>query len=155
MPGAARSASLSFSACLISPAGLHFPAVNDLSLLLPLLSFLAGVIVLRAIAAVTGGITFDSWGAAIGTVLIAYVVGFASAYVKVHFALHSPVDTVTSVIATNGLVQLAVNFVSLVIAGAVLSGVHLHGALGLTFAAIALTVVNVAMAYLPLVMPEM
>ena len=47
------------------------------------------------------------------------------------------------------------NFVSLVIAGAVLSGVHLNGALGLTFAAIALTAVNLGMTYLPLVLPEM
>ena len=129
--------------------------MNDLFFLLPVLSLLASVIILRAVSAVTGGITFDSWGAALGTVLIAYAVGVAAAYLGVRFALHSPADTVTSLIVTNGLVQLAVNFVSLVIAGAVLSGVHLNGALGLTFAAIALTAVNLTMAYLPLVMPEM
>ena len=129
--------------------------MNDLYVLLPVLSLLASVIILRAVSAVTGGITFDSWGAALGTVLIAYAVGVAAAYLRVHFALNSPVDSVASLIVTNGLVQLAVNFVSLVIAGAVLSGVHLNGALGLTFAAIALTAVTLAMAYLPLVMPEM
>ena len=66
--------------------------MNDLYVLLPVLSLLASVIILRAVSAVTGGITFDSWGAALGTVLIAYAVGVAAAYLRVHFALNSPVD---------------------------------------------------------------
>ena len=129
--------------------------MDDLAVLLPVLSLLASVIILRAVAVVTGGIEFDSWGAALGAVLIAYAVGFAATYVMVYFPLQTTFESVTSVIVTNGLVQLAVNVVSLVIAGGVLSGVHLKGVLGLLVAAVALTAVNLGMIYLPLVMPEM
>jgi hypothetical protein len=128
--------------------------VNDLSLLLALLSFLAGVIVLRAIAAVTGGMTFDSWGAAFGAVLIAYAVGLGAAYVM-RFPVQSAFDSVTAFMVTNAVLQLTVNLVSLAVAGALLSGVHIKGVLGLLTASIALTVVNVAMTYVPLVMPAM
>jgi hypothetical protein len=129
--------------------------MNDLAVLLPVLSLLASVVILRAVAVVTGGIEFDSWGAALGAVLIAYAVGFAAAYLMLRFPMQSPLQSIPSLIVSNGLVQLAVNVVSLVIAGAVLSGVHLKGVLGLLVAAAALTAVNLGMTYLPLVMPEM
>ena len=129
--------------------------MNDLAVLLPVLSLLASVVILRAVAVVTGGIEFDSWGAALGAVLIAYAVGFAAAYLMLRFPMQSTLQSIPSLIVSNGLVQLAVNVVSLVIAGAVLSGVHLKGVLGLLVAAVALTAVNLGMTYLPLVMPEM
>ena len=128
---------------------------QDLALLLPILSLLAGVIIRRAVAVMTGGIEFDSWGAALGAVLVAYAVGFASTYLMVRFPMEATLHSVTSLIVTNGLVQLAVNVVSLVIAAAVLSGVHLKGVLGLLVAAVALTAVSLGMTYLPLVLPEL
>ena len=125
------------------------------ALLLPVLSLLASVIILRAVSVVTGGITFDSWGDAFGVVLIAYVVRWAAAYAMVHFSLQSKLEWVPSLIVTDGLIQLAVNFVSLVIASAVLSGVQIKGVLGLFVAAIALTAVNLALAYAPFYLPAM
>ena len=130
-------------------------------LLWPVLSFLAGVIILRAVAVVTGGITFDNWGAAFGAAVIAYFVGWGAMYVAANVwpqaGLHSSLDLQSGPghLATSALAEAVVNFVSLAFAASVISGIHVKGVLGLTLAALALTVVNLAMSYLPFVMPAL
>jgi hypothetical protein len=129
------------------------------ALLLPVLSLLAGVIILRTVAVVTGGIAFDSWGAAFGAAITAYFVGWGAMYVMPFVwpqaGLQSGIglDSGLGFVATTALVQTIVNCVSLAVAASVISGIHVKGVLGLLLAAIGLTAVNLAMAYLPFVLP--
>ena len=117
---------------------------DPMFLLWPVLSFLAGVIILRTVAVVTGGITFDSWGAAFGAAVVAYFVGWGAMYVAAYFwpqaGLHSSLDLQSglSSVGTTALFQVVVNFVSLALAASIISGIHVKGVLGLTLAAIAL-----------------
>ena len=114
------------------------------------LTLIAGTIVLRLVGLFTGGITFESWGAALAAVVITYLVGWAAAYAGMRLWSQTSPQDPTTVIATNAVIHTAVNFVSLAISASVISGIHVKGIVGLLVAAVALTAVELAIAYLPL-----
>lgn len=117
--------------------------------LLPLLSVISSVIVLRVVGLVTDGISFETWGAAFGAVVLAYFVGWGAMYLVMMLAPEmAPMDPSTYFMFNAGL-QVVLNFVSLGIAAAVMSGIRIKGMFGLLIAAVVLTAINVAMTYLP------
>ena len=116
---------------------------QTLFLVWPLLSLLAGIVIIRLVGEGTGGLTFDSWGAAFGAVFVAYALWWIAG------------STVTGFLSTTqnplalGAVTLVFNTLSLAFASAVISGMHVNGVFGLLLAAIALTAVDLAIVYLP------
>jgi hypothetical protein len=56
---------------------------------------------------------------------------------------------------TSAAVQLVLNIASLALADVVISGMHIRGVMGLLLAALALTAINLAFVYLPLIQATM
>jgi hypothetical protein len=116
---------------------------QSLFLLLPLLSLLVGVFVVRMVGEITGGVTFDSWGAVFGAVFVAYALWWVAGSTVTGFLPMSQNLLAVAVVA------LVFNIISLAFASAVISGMHVKGVFGLLLAAIALTAVDLTIAYLP------
>jgi len=135
------------------------PVTETLFLLWPIVSLVVGVLIVRLAGSITGGLTFDSWGAAFGAVFVAYVVWWVAGYaVAGFFPTPSDAADLNSLITqslTNAAVQLVFNIVSLAIAGVVISGMQIRGVFGLLVAALALTVFQLAFVYLPSVLATM
>ena len=133
---------------------------ETLFMLWPVVSLVAGVLVVRLAGSITGGLEFDSWGAAFGAVLVASVVWWvAGSTVAGFFPTPAPGEADLNTLITHGLtsaaVQLVLNIVSLALADVVISGMHIRGVLGLVMAAFALTAINFAFIYLPLIQATM
>ena len=103
---------------------------DTLFMLWPVVSLVVGVVIVRLAGSITGGLRFDSWGAAFGAVLVAYVVWWvAGSAVAGLLPTPPPSEAVLTTLAaqnlTNAAVQLVLNILSLAIAGVVISGMHL------------------------------
>jgi hypothetical protein len=133
---------------------------ETLFLLWPVVSLVAGVLLVWLAGSITGGLKFDSWGAAFGAVLVAYVVWWVAGSAVAGFLPAPPpgetdLNTLTTQNLTNAAVQLVLNILSLAIAGVVISGMHIKGVFGLLLAALALTAIQLTFIYLPLILATM
>jgi len=130
---------------------------ETLFLLWPVVSLVVGVLIVRLAGSITGGLKFDSWGATFGAVLVAYVVWWVAGSAVAGFLPAPPpgetdLNTLITQNLTNAAVQFVFNIVSLALADVVISGMHINGVMGLLLAAFALTAINLAFIYLPLVL---
>src|SRR5688572_2452199 len=133
---------------------------ETLFMLWPVVSLVAGVLIVRLAGSITGGLKFDSWGAAFGAVLVASVVWWVAGSAVAGFlstpqAGETDLNTLITQNLTNAAVQCVFNIVSLALADVVISGMHIKGVLGLLLAALALTAMNLAFIYLPLILATM
>ncbi len=122
---------------------------DSLTLVLPVLSVMSGAVILRAVALMTGGIEFDDWGSAFAAVVIAHLVGWLALSAGAAFGPHVPPIDPATFLGLNALVQTVLNLASLGIAAALMSGIHIKGLFGLLVAAVVLTLIDLAMSYLP------
>jgi hypothetical protein len=122
---------------------------EGLAPLLPILSLISGVIILRVVGFVTGRITFETWSAAFGAVVIAYFVGWGAMYLVASVWPQMEPMGPGRFVAVHAAFQVVLNFVSLGIASSLLSGIRVKGVGGLLMASVVLTAINMAMMYLP------